>query len=122
MTTIDSLSVKKLISDLESEGFCFHDDFDEINEFRFGEFFRRRRLENVVFVKDKIIIKISTTLFFRVSGLSHLFDEAIQKLVKVSDYEFYEIQKHLIRYRYEYQLKQLKASASESLSPPTSEP
>lgn len=108
MTTIESASVKKMISDLASEGFSFHEDFDEVNEFRFGEFYRRRRLENVVFEKEGVTIKIYDNLFFRVTGLSHLFDEISQKPVKVSDFEFYEIQKHLIRYRFEFQMKYFK--------------
>lgn len=109
MTNIESPSVKKIISDLASEGFSFHEDFDEVNEYRFGKLYGRRRLGNIVFEKEGIIIKIHNDLFFRVTGLSHLFDEILQKPVKVSDFEFYEMQKHLIRYRYEQQLKQLKA-------------
>jgi len=110
MTNIESPSVKKIVSDLASEGFSFHEDFDEINEYRFGKLFLRRRLENVVFEKDGVIIKIYNNLFFRVTGISHLFDEITQKPVRVSDFEFYEMQKHLIRYRYEQQLKHSKAS------------
>lgn len=110
MTNIESPSVKKIISDLTSEGFSFYEDSDEINEYRFGKLFRRRRLGNVVFEKEGIIIKIENNLFFRVTGISHLFDEITQKPVRVSDFEFYEMQKHLIRYRYEQQLKQLKAA------------
>ena len=87
-----------MISDLASEGFTFHEDFDEINEFRFGKFYRKRRLDNVVFEKEGIIIKIYNKLFFRVTGLSHLWDEKTEKPVRVTDDEFYEIQKHLIRY------------------------
>ena len=114
MTNLESPSVKKIISDLASEGFAFHEDTDEINERRFGKFYCRRRLENVVFEKDGIVIKILNDLFFRVTGLSHLFDEVLQKPVRVSDYEFYEIQKHFIRYRYEQQMKQLKTSEHET--------
>jgi len=110
MTNLESASVKKIISDLSSEGFSFHEDFDEINEYRFGKLYRRRRLENVVFEKEGVIIKIYNALFFRLTGLSHLFDESLQKPVKVTDDEFYEIQKHLIRYRYEQQIKHLKAT------------
>jgi hypothetical protein len=110
MTTIESASVKKIISDLESEGFSFHEDIDEANEFRFGKFYSRHRLENVVFEREGITIKIYNKLFFRVTGISHLFDEISQKPVRVSDFEFYEIQKHLIRYRFEYQLKYFKNS------------
>jgi len=117
MTNLESASVKKLISDLASEGFSFHEDLDEINEYRFGKLYRRRRLENVVFEKEGIIIKIYNNLFFRVTGLSHLFDEISQKPVKVSDYEFYEMQKHLIRYRFEQQLKHSKISDNEALIP-----
>lgn len=113
MTTIESASVRRMISDLASEGFSFHEDYDEINEYRFGKLYRRRRLENVVFEKDGIAIKIYNALFFRLTGISHLFDEGLQKPVRVSDEEFYEIQKHLIRYRYEQQLKYLKASEGE---------
>jgi hypothetical protein len=110
MTNRESASVKKIISDLASEGFSFHEDFDEINEYRFGKLYRRRTLENVVFEKDKVIIKIYNALFFRLTGISHLFDEGLQRPVRVSDEEFYEIQKHLIRYRYEQQIKILKNS------------
>jgi len=109
MTSLESPSVKKIISDLTSEGFYFHEDFDEINEYRFGKLHQRRRLENVVFEKEGIIIKIHNDLFFRVTGLSHLFDEVLQRPVRVSDDEFYEIQKHLIRYRFEQQKKYLKS-------------
>ena len=105
MTNLDSASVKKMISDLASEGFLCHEDYDEINEYRFGKVYQKRRLGNVVFEKDDIRIKIYNQLFFRQTGLSYLFDEGQQKPVKVSDEEFYEIQKHLIRYRYEQQLK-----------------
>lgn len=121
MTNIESPSVKKLISDLASEGFAFHEDTDEINEYRFGKFYQRRRLENVVFEKDGIVIKILNDLFFRVTGLSHLFDEVMQKPVRVSDYEFYEIQKHFIRYRYEQKIKQLKAPDHETTVAVTNE-
>lgn len=117
MTTIESASVKRMISDLASEGFVFHEDYDEVNEYRFGKLFRRRRLENVVFEKDGIVIKIYNALFFRLTGISHLFDEGLQKPVKVSDEEFYEIQKHLIRYRYDQQLKNLKGTDSEIPAP-----
>jgi hypothetical protein len=113
MTTIESASVKRMISDLASEGFTFHEDKDEINEYRFGKLYRRRRLENIVFEKDGITIKIYNALFFRSTGISHLFDEGLQKPVRVSDDEFYEIQKHLIRYRYEQQLKQSKPADNE---------
>jgi len=119
MTTIESTSVKRMISDLASEGFSFHEDKDEINEYRFGKLYRRRRLENVVFEKDGISIKIYNALFFRLTGISHLFDEGLQKPVKVSDDEFYEIQKHLIRYRYEQQQKHAKPSDSEIPMPVT---
>lgn len=102
-----------MISDLTSEGFSFHEDFDEINEYRFGKLYRRRRLENVVFEKEGVVIKINNDLFFRVTGLSHLFDESLQKPVKVSDDEFYEIQKHLIRYRFEQQMKHHKTPESD---------
>ena len=94
-----------MISDLSSEGFSFHEDFDEIDEYRFGKLFMRRKLDNVVFEKDHIIIKIYKDLFFRLTGLSHLFDEISQKPVRVSDEEFYEILKHIIRYRYDQQIK-----------------
>ena len=94
-----------MISDLASEGFLCHEDYDEINEYRFGKIYQKRRLGNIVFEKDEINIKIYNELFFRRTGLSYLFDEGQQKPVKVSDEEFYEIQKHLIRYRYEQQLK-----------------
>ena len=106
-----------MISDLSSEGFSFHEDFDEVNEYRFGKLYRRRRLENVVFEKDSFILKIYNALFFRLTGISHLFDEGLQKPVRISDEEFYEIQKHLIRYRYEQHLKYLKASDSEIPAP-----
>ncbi len=119
MTTIESASVKKMISDLESEGFSFHEDFDEANEFRFGKLYRRHRLENVVFEREGIIIKIYNKLFFRVTGISHLFDEISQKPVRVSDFEFYEIQKHLIRYRFDYQLKYFKNSETAMPVPDT---
>jgi len=119
MTTIESASVKKMISDLASEGFSFHEDFEEVNEFRFGKFFRMRRLENVVFEKEGVTIKIYNNLFFRVTGLSHLFDEISQKPVKVSDFEFYEIQKHLIRYRFEFQMKYFKNSETAISIPDT---
>ena len=109
MTSLESPSVKKMISDLTSEGFYCHEDFDEINEYRFGKLYQRRRLENVVFEKEGIIIKIHNDLFFRVTGISHLFDEVLQRPVRVSDDEFYEIQKHLIRYRFEQQKKYLKS-------------
>ena len=119
MTNKESPSVKKMISDLTSEGFSFHEDFDEINEYRFGKLYRRRRLENVVFEKEGVVIKINNDLFFRVTGLSHLFDESIQKPVKVSDDEFYEIQKHLIRYRFEQQIKHPNSPESEISTPAT---
>lgn len=119
MTTIDSASVKRMISDLASEGFSFHEDFDEINEYRFGKLYCRRRLENVVFEKEGISIKIYNALFFRLTGISHLFDEGLQKPVRVSDDEFYEIQKHLIRYRFEQQLKHTKLYDNESPMPVT---
>jgi len=105
MTNLESASVKKMISDLASEGFLCREDSDEIDEYRFGKLYRRRPLENIVFEKEGIIIKIYNDLFFRFTGLAYLFDEGQQKPVKVSDEEFYEIQKHLIRYRYEQELK-----------------
>jgi len=117
MTNRESASVKKIISDLASEGFSFHEDFDEINEYRFGKLYKRRKLENVVFEKDGIVIKIYNALFFRLTGISHLFDEGLQKPVKVLDDEFYEIQKHLIRYRYEQRLKIAKNSDSDITVP-----
>jgi Mn-dependent DtxR family transcriptional regulator len=117
MTSIESPSVKKMIADLASAGFSFYEDSDEINEYRFGKFYQRRRLGNVVFEKDGIRIKIHNDLFFRVTGISHLFDESSQKPVKISDDEFYEIQKHLIQYRYEQQLKHIKTSDSEIPAP-----
>lgn len=107
MTTLESTSVKKLISDLASEGFSFHEDYDEINEYRFGKLFRRRKLENVVFEKEGVILKIYNHLFFRVTGLSHTFDENLQKPVTVSDEEFYQMQKHIIKYRYDQHLKKM---------------
>jgi hypothetical protein len=112
MTTIDSASVKKIISDLALEGYSFHEDYDEIDEYRFGKLYRRRRLDNVVFEKEGIVIKIYNDLFFRVTGLSHLFDENLMKPVRVSDDEFYEMQKHFIRHRYEQRLKHLHAQDS----------
>ncbi len=121
MTTIESASVKRMVSDLASEGFSFYEDRDEINEYRFGKLYCRRRLGNVVFEKDGICIKIYNALFFRHTGISHLFDEGLQKPVRVSDEEFYEIQKHLIRYRYEQQLKHSKTSDSEILMPVTTQ-
>lgn len=121
MTNRESPSVKKMISDLASEGFLFHEDFDEINEYRFGKLYRRRRLENVVFEKEGVIIKIYNALFFRLTGISHLFDEGLQKPVRVSDDEFYEIQKHLIRYRYEQHLKHSKPSDNEIPIPVTNQ-
>ncbi len=105
MTTLESTAVQKMLADMAAEGFLFHEDFDEIDEYRFGKLYTRRRLENVVFEKEGIIIKIHKDIFFRVTGLSHLFDETLQKPVKVSDYEFYEMQKHIIRYKYEKLLK-----------------
>ena len=117
MTTTESASVKKIISDLSSESFSFHEDFDEINEYRFGKLYRRRRLDNVVFEKDGVIIKIYKDLFFRITGISHLFDEISQKPVKVSDGEFYEMLKHLIRYRYEQEIKSLKPSENNIIVP-----
>jgi hypothetical protein len=119
MTNPESASVRKVISELSSEGFIFREDSEEINEYRFGKLLRRRRLDNVVFEKEGVIIKIYKDLFFRVTGLSHLFDEILQKPVKVSDDEFYEIQKHLIRYRYEQQIKKNKTSEHEILPPVT---
>jgi hypothetical protein len=113
MTTLDSTSVKKLISDLASEGFSFHEDYDEINEYRFGKLFRRRKLENVVFEKEGVILKIYNHLFFRVTGLSHTFDENLQKPVTVSDDEFYQMQKHIIKYRYDQHLKKSLPSDNE---------
>lgn len=117
MTNRESTSVKKMISDLTSEGFSFHEDFDEINEYRFGKLYRIRRLENVVFEKDGIVIKIYNAIFFRLTGISHLFDDGLQKPVRVSDDEFYEIQKHLIRYRYEQEIKHAKHTDSEIPTP-----
>ncbi len=117
MLSVDSASVKKMISDLAFEGFSFHDDFEEIDEYRFGKLFKRRRLDNVVFEKEGILIKIHRNLFYRATGLSHLFDEASQKNVRVSDYEFFEMQKHLIKYRFEQKLKLPKASDLETSSP-----
>lgn len=114
MLNEESASVKKIISDLACDGFSFHDDFEEIDEYRFGKLFKRRRLENVVFEKEGIIIKIHRNLFFRATGLSHLFDEASQKTVKVSDYEFFEMQKHLIKYRFEQKSKKPKVSDSDA--------
>jgi hypothetical protein len=121
MTSRESASVKKIISDLASEGFSFHEDTDEINEYRFGKIYRRRKLENVVFEKEGVLIKIYNPLFFRQTGISHLFDEGLQKPVRVSDDEFYEIQKHLIRYRYEQYLKNTKPSESEVPTSDTSQ-
>ncbi len=117
MLSVDSASVKKMISDLAFEGFSFHDDSEEIDEYRFGKLFKRRRLDNVVFEKEGILIKIHRNLFYRATGLSHLFDEASQKNVRVSDYEFFEMQKHLIKYRFEQKLKLPKASDLETSSP-----
>ena len=114
MTTLESASVKKMISDLASEGFIFYTDYDETTEQRFGKFYIKRRLDNVVFEKDGVIIKIYGRLFFRETGLSHLFDESTQKPARVSDEEFYEMQKHLIRYRYEQQIKHPKIPETEN--------
>lgn len=105
MTTLENSSVKKLISDLATEGFSFHEDYDEINEYRFGKLFARRKLHNVVFEKEGIILKIYNDLFFRVTGLSHTFDENQQKPVVVTNDEFYQMQKQIIKYRYEQHLK-----------------
>jgi len=105
MTTLENSSVKKLISDLATEGFSFHEDYDEINEYRFGKLFARRKLRNVVFEKEGIILKIYNDLFFRVTGLSHTFDENQQKPVVVTNDEFYQMQKQIIKYRYEQHLK-----------------
>ena len=113
MTTLESHAVKKLISDLASEGFSFHEDFEEINEYRFGKFFCRRRLGNVVFEKEGIVLKIYNDLFFRVTGLSHTFDENLQKPVSVSDDEFYQMQKQIIKYRYEQKIKKPQPLESE---------
>ena len=74
MLNIESASVKKIISDLAAEGFSFHDDFDMIDEYRFGKLFKRRRLDNVVFEKEGIIIKIYRDLFFRVSGREGIYE------------------------------------------------
>jgi hypothetical protein len=114
MTNLESASVKKMISDLASEGFIFHADYDETTEHRFGKFYTKRRLDNIVFEKDGIIIKIYSRIFFRETGLSHLFDESSQKPTKVTDEEFYEMQKHLIRYRFEQRLKHLKTPETEN--------
>jgi hypothetical protein len=108
MTNLESTSVKKIISDLEAEGFAFHEDYDETDERRFGKFYCRRKLENVVFEKDNIQIKIFNDLFFRVSGMSHLWDEKLEKPVKLSDADFYEMQKHIIRYLFNCKLEKLK--------------
>ena len=113
MTTLESTSVKKLISDLASEGYSFHEDYDEINEYRFGKLFKKRRLENVVFEKEGVILKIYNDLFFRVTGLSHTFDESLQKPVTVSDDDFYQMQKHIIKYRYEQHMKKSLPSDNE---------
>ncbi len=117
MTDLQSTSVKKLISDLASEGFSFHEDFEEIDEYRFGKLYRRRNLENVVFEKEGVTIKIYNDLFFRISGLSYTYDEIIQKPSKVTNDEFYEIQKLLIRHSYEQQKKRLKTSDSQTPTP-----
>jgi len=114
MTTRESTSVKKLISDLASEGFSFHEDYDEIDEYRFGKLFRRRKLENVVFEKEGVILKIYTDLFFRITGLSHTFDENLQKPVTVSDDEFYQMQKHIIKHRYDQHIKKSLHSDNET--------
>jgi len=114
MLNEESASVKKIIADLALEGFWFHEDFDEVNEYRFGKIYARRKLANVVFEKDGYILKIHRDLFFRVTGISHLFDETLQKSVRVSDYEFYEMQKHLIRYRLEQKIKQHKMMEPEA--------
>ncbi len=115
MTSLESASVKKIITDLASEGFLFHEDYDEINEYRFGKFYTKRRLGNVVFEKEGILIKIAKQFFFRETGISQLFDEVTQKPVRVSDEEFYEMQKHLIRYRFEQKLKHPKNTESDPL-------
>ena len=114
MLNEESAAVKKIISDLAIEGFWFHQDFDEVIEYRFGKIYTRRRLDNVVFEKEGFILKIHRDLFFRVTGISHLFDETSQKSVRVSDFEFYEMQKHLIRYRFEQKLKQQKLTEPEA--------
>jgi hypothetical protein len=114
MLNKESASVKKMVSDLAIEGFSFHEDFDEVDEFRFGKLFRRRRLDNIVFEKEGISLKIYRDLFYRATGISHLFDDTTQKSVRVSDFEFFEMQKHLIKYRFEQRMKQLKASDPEN--------
>ncbi len=120
MTDLQSTSVKKLISDLASEGFSFHEDYEEINEYRFGKLYRRRNLENVVFEKEGVAIKIYNDLFFRITGLSYTYDEILQKPSKVTDDEFYEMQRLLIRHSFEQQKKRLKASDSHTPIPPQS--
>jgi hypothetical protein len=101
MTTLENKYVKKLILDLESEGIIFSEDQEKIIDIKTN---KERTLENLVFEKDGIKIKIYKGLFFREGGLSCITEKSkgdkgdFYKITSISDEFFYEMQKSIIRH------------------------
>ena len=102
MTTIDSKPVQKLINDLDKENILFKLDDEETDVYgAYGDLLGRRKLENVIFYKNDIKLKIAFEIFFRQSGLSTIMElkpgnkkgeENFVKLHTISDDEFYLMQ------------------------------
>lgn len=106
MTTIDNKWVKKLIYDFKSEGVTFSPDQDETNVYETNQYHRlkligTRKLDNVVFEKDGIKVKIYNDLFYRVSGIVNVYKDGEKntiEVIRVTDEMFYKMQKDLITY------------------------
>ncbi len=99
ITNIDSKPVQKLINDLEKEGIKFKFDDEETDVYgAYGDYKGKRKLDNVVFTKNNIVLKITNRLFFRYSGISTVMEsnagkkkgeKNYVKLHPISDDEFY---------------------------------
>ena len=107
MISLENKFIQKCISDLKSDGISFSLDEEETTIYDFyGESIGKRKLENVVFTKGDIILKVSNTIFFRRCGISTILEsrsnkkgeENFAKLHPIIDSEFYEMQRQIIEY------------------------
>ena len=108
ITNPENKSVQKCIEELKKIGVNFELDQDETDVYNVdGEVIRRRKLENVVFTKENIKIKIAFEIFFRHSGLSTVMESRAGKkkneqnfvtLHHITDEEFYLMQYQQIEY------------------------
>lgn len=88
MTTLENKFVQKLIADLAAEEIVFSLDQEEVDIIGFeGDIIGRRKLDNVIFEKNKVQKKIYNDIFFRISGLSHIY----QKVAEGKKEEYYEV-------------------------------